>query len=106
MTYRQLWTGVIAAVVVTLGGQIVGPRFTVAFFVVMALLGVAGSIASARMRARLVRWLSMHGADAQERALVHMEHVALRPQIAAELGRAQPRVPLRGGRELFRYPAE
>jgi len=39
-------------------------------------------------------------------AVLVLENVAFRAELAEELRQPMPRVPLRGGRELFRYPPQ
>ena len=106
MTVRQFWAIIILVGVMTAGRHLVGEGFVVAYFAIVGLTGLLVSILYGRERNRLHRELTRLSDEERERALVRLENVPFRPELAAELGRPMPRVPLRGERERFGYPDE
>lgn len=106
MTYRQFWATILVVSVVTVGRHLVGPKFAAAYFIALGVFGVAATVYYAYWKRRLARQLREWHVDAQDRALVALESVPFRPELAEALGRAQPRVPLRGTREDFAYPPD
>jgi hypothetical protein len=106
MTYRQFWATILVVGVVTVGRHVVGPEFAAAYFMVLGAFGLVATLYYAHWKRRLARRLSEWDPNAQDRALVAMEAVSFRPELAEALGRTQPRVPLRGTRERFTYPPE
>ena len=106
MTYRQFWATVLVVSVVTVGRHRAGPEFAAVYFIALGVFGVAATVYYAYWKRRLARQLREWHVDAQDRALVALESVPFRPELADALGRAQPRVPLRGTREDFAYPPD
>ena len=106
MTSREFVVIVFVVAVVAVGRRLVGQEFVVAYFVAIGVLGLVGTIANERGRRRVARWLVERGPDAQDRALVNFENAVDRPELASALDRMAPVVPLRGAREVFRYPPD
>jgi hypothetical protein len=103
MSKRGYVTVIAMVVVMTIGARLLGEWFRVAVFVALGLLGLVATIRYERVKSRITDFLSEQPPEEQDAILVWDEAWEDRPEILARLGRQGPRVPLRGGREVFAY---
>ena len=106
MTIRQLVATICVGSFIMVGYLTIGASFVIGYFVVMAVLGLLATLAHASFRKRLGRYVKRMSETGQQRTLVLLENTAVRHGLAEDLQLAVPRVPLRGDRESFRYPAD
>lgn len=106
MSIRQAITIVVLVGVVQIGTELYGGQFFLWYLIIIGGLGLAGTLAYALRLRRLQRYLATLDESKQDEVLVAIEGAAERRALAEELGRPQPIVPIRDGREVFRYPGE
>jgi len=103
MSKRGYVAVIVMVFIMTIGARLLGEWFRVGVLVTLGLLVLIATIRYERLKSRITHFLSEQPPGDQDAILVWDEGWEDRPEILARLGRQGPRVPLRGGRELFAY---